>query len=150
MREESIKAIAENFDLILVYLFGSQADMGRRFLDGDKVSLDPFSDLDVAVAFKKPPSETMKVYGSLYKEISELFVPFDIDLLFMQEVNTLFQHEIIKGVRIYERDESIADEFEEIIMKRAEDLIFKRKIFDREIMEAMEHGYFEFKYIPNP
>ena len=36
------------FDLILVYLFGSQADIGRRFLDGNEVSLDPLSDLDVA------------------------------------------------------------------------------------------------------
>lgn len=150
MKEETIKTIAEKFGIIFIYLFGSQADQGKRYLEGKEFSVDPFSDLDVAIFFEKLPAETVKVYGNLYKEISELFDPFNVDLLFMQEVNCLFQYEIIKGVRIYEREESTADEFEEIIMKKAEDLTFKKKTFDQEIMEAMEHGYFEFKYIPNP
>jgi hypothetical protein len=68
----------------------------------------------------------------------------------MQEVNTLFQHEIIRGIRIYTRDESDADEFEEGIMKRSEDLLFKKRILDRDIMEAVENGYIEFEYSPNP
>jgi hypothetical protein len=68
----------------------------------------------------------------------------------MHEVNSLFQYEIIRGVRIYERDGLIADEFEERVMKIAEDLTFKKRTFDQEVLEAMEYGYFEFKYIPNP
>jgi hypothetical protein len=27
---------------------------------------------------------------------------------------------------------------------------FKKKIFDKDIMEAIENGYFEFEYSPNP
>lgn len=130
MRKDTVNGIAEKFGIILVYLFGSQADKGRTYLGGKEVSPDPFSDLDVAVAFKKHPAETIKVYGSLYKEISELFGPFNIDLLLMHEVNCLFQYEIIKGVRIYEKDESTADEYEERIIKTAEDLIFKKRNFD--------------------
>jgi hypothetical protein len=42
-----------------------------------------------------------------------------------------------------------ADEFEERIMKKAEDLLFKKRIFDKEIMEAMQDGYVEFKYNAN-
>jgi predicted nucleotidyltransferase len=150
MREETLKIIAEKFGIRLIYLFGSQADAGRTYLEGGKIESGPFSDLDVAVSFEKPPAATMKVYGNLYREISELFDPFSVDLLFMHEVNSLFRYEIIRGVRIYERDGLIADEFEERVMKIAEDLIFKKRIFDQEVMEAMEHGYFEFKYIPNP
>jgi predicted nucleotidyltransferase len=150
MREETLKIIAEKFRIRLIYLFGSQADAGRTFLEGGKIEPGPFSDLDVAVSFEKPPAATMKVYGNLYREISELFDPFNVDLLFMHEVNSLFQYEVIRGVRIYERDGLIADEFEERVMKIAEDLIFKKRIFDQEVMEAMEHGYFEFKYVPNP
>ena len=67
----------------------------------------------------------------------------------MHEMDTLFQYEIIKGIRIYEKDELYADDFEEGIMKRAEDLIFKRRILNNEIMEAIEDGYFEFEYSPN-
>ncbi len=150
MREDKIKAIAEKFGITLIYLFGSQAEEGRKYIEGREISSDLFSDLDVATVFKETPAQTMEVYGGLYRELAELFVPFHIDLVFMHEVNHLFQYEIIKGVRIYERDELMADEFEERIMKRAEDLIFKKRTFDREVMEAMENGYFEFTYIPNP
>lgn len=66
----------------------------------------------------------------------------------MHEVNTLFQYEIIKGVRVYEKDEFLTDEFEEGIMKQAEDLLFKKRIFDSEILEAIEDGYSEFEYSP--
>lgn len=88
----------------------------------------------------------MKIYGALYKEFSEVFEPFNIDLVFMHEVDILFQYEIIKGMRIFEEDESFADELEEMIMKRAEDLAFKKRIMNREILEAIEDGYIEFEY----
>lgn len=35
-------------------------------------------------------------------------------------------------------------------MKRAEDLLFKKRVFDKEVMEAIEDGYFEFEYSPHP
>ena len=66
----------------------------------------------------------------------------------MHEVNPLLQYEIIKGVRIFAKDEFSADEFEERIMKMAEDLSFKKKIFDNDVMEAIKNGYFEFEYSP--
>ena len=34
-------------------------------------------------------------------------------------------------------------------MRLAEDLQFKKKIFDEEVMEAIENGYFELEYRPN-
>ncbi|MDI6762196.1 MAG: nucleotidyltransferase domain-containing protein [Thermodesulfobacteriota bacterium] len=150
MYDDQIKAIARKYGITLVYLFGSEAERGRIYLEGGGVAPRPFSDLDVAVAFEKALPEPMETYGYLYREIAEIFVPFDVDLLFMQEVNTLFQHEIIRGIRIYARDEFDADEFEEGIMKWSEDLLFKKKILDREIMEAVENGYIEFEYSPNP
>jgi len=150
MYDDRIKAIARKYGITLVYLFGSEAERGRIYFEGGKVTPHPFSDLDVAVAFEKALPEPMETYGRLYREISEIFVPFNVDLLFMQEVNTLFQHEIIRGIRIYAREESDADEFEEGIMKRSEDLLFKKRILDRDIMEAVENGYIEFEYSPNP
>jgi uncharacterized protein len=150
MKESDILSVAKRYGIVLIYLFGSQADNGKRYLEGKDVMPDAFSDLDVAIAFENPPAEAIEIYGILFKEISEIFDPFHIDLVFMHEVNTLLQHEIIKGVRIYAKDEFYADEFEESIMKRAEDLLFKKRILDNEIMEAIENGYFEFEYSPNP
>lgn len=148
--KKRIRDIAERFDCVLIYFFGSQADKGRRYLEGEHVRADPFSDLDIGVAFKETPTEAIKIYGRIYQEMSELLEPFNVDLVFLHELGALFRYEIIKGLRVYEKDEHRADEFEEEVMKRAEDLRFKKKIFDREIMEAIENGYIEFGYSPNP
>lgn len=148
--KKEIRRIAEQFDCILIYFFGSQAERGRRYLEGEVVRPEDFSDLDVAVAFRNPPAETIRIYGEIYKEISEVLEPFNIDLIFVHEMNPLFQHEIIKGIRIYEKEEDLTDEFEEGVMKRAEDLVFKKRVLDREIMEAIENGYIEFEYSPHP
>ena len=121
----------------------------KLILSGEETVPDPFSDLDIAVSFEMPP-ETIDVYGCLYTEFSELFAPFAIDLVFIHEVDILFHYEIIKAVRIYEKSETIADEFEENVLKRAADLSFKKKEFDREVMEAIEDGYFQIEYSPNP
>jgi len=149
-RKKVIGDIAERFDCLLIYFFGSQADQGRRYIEGEDMRADFFSDLDIAIVFKESPIEKIKTYGKIYKEMAELLEPFNVDLVFMHELGTFFQYEIIRGVRIYEKDEPLADEFEEEIIKRAEDLMFKKKILDREIMEAIEDGYIEFEYSPNP
>jgi len=65
-------------------------------------------------------------------------------------MSPLFQYEVIKGVRIYEVDERIAEEFEEGVMKRLKTWSSKKGFWDREIMEAIENGYFEFEYRANP
>jgi len=140
--------IAQKFGINLIYLFGSQAEIGERYIKGDLITPETFSDLDVAVSFKNPPQNSIRVYGDLYAEISEIFDPFHIDLVFIHEMNPIFQYEVIKGIRIYEEDERMTEDFEEMVMKKAADLIYKKIIMDREIMEAIENGYFEFEYQP--
>lgn len=150
MLDRQIKDIAQRYGIILIYLFGSEAKRGKIYFEGGKVMPPPFSDLDVAVSFKKAPEEPMETYGCLYREISEVFLPFNVDLLFMHEVDTLFQYEIITGIRIYASDELAADEFEEGIMKRSEGLFLKKRALDLDMMETVENGYIEFEYSPNP
>lgn len=143
-----IHAVAEKYGLSMIYLFGSQAIQGNRYLEGIDTIPDKTSDLDIAVAFRNLPTSLMETYGHLYRDMEEIFNPFDIDLVFLHEVDILMQYEIIKGVKIYEADEFLTDQFEEKIMKQAGDLIYKKRIMDREIMEAVENGYFQFEYIP--
>lgn len=146
---DRIQTVAKDYDLSLIYLFGSQAIPGNQYLKGIEVVPDGFSDLDIAVAFQNPSTLPMETYGHLYRDMGNIFDPFDIDLIFLHEVDILLQYEIIKGERIYEADESLADQFEESIMKLAGDLMVKKRIMDREIMEAIEDGYFQFEYTPH-
>lgn len=148
-RKKDIGDIAERFDCVLIYFFGSQAEQGRRYLEGEEVSVDLFSDLDIAIAFREAPTEVIPIYGKIYKEMAELLEPFNVDLVFMHELGMLFQYGIIKGAKIYEKEVRLTDEFEEEVMKKAEDLMFKKKILDREIMEAVEDGYIEIEYSAN-
>ncbi|MBM4137478.1 MAG: nucleotidyltransferase domain-containing protein [Nitrospira sp.] len=150
MKDNNLRTIAQKYGITLIYLFGSEEDKGKKYLEGEEVIPDAFSDLDVAIAFETPPVDAIRTYGFLYREISERFDPFNVDLIFMHEVNTLFQYEIIKGVRIYEKDELYADNFEETIMKKSEELFYKKRVLHNEIMEAIEDGYFEFEYSPAP
>lgn len=147
--KNSIRQVADTYDCMLIYLFGSQASSGKKYFEGENVSPSPFSDLDIAVAFQVPPQNTISVYGKLYAELSGIFDPFSVDLVFMHELSPLFQYEIIKGVLIFEKDTETTYNFEEKVMKQAEDLSFKKRIFDADVMEAIENGYIEFEYVPH-
>lgn len=131
-----------------MYLFGSQAKKGKDFLEGKEIEAEPHSDLDIAVLAEKTSENTIKLYGELYRELSYLFEPFDIDLVFMHEHNALFRFEIIKGYRVFAEDEEFADMYEELTMKEAADLAFKQKGFLEDIIEAIEDGYITIEYSP--
>ena len=77
------------YNVSLMYLFGSQAERGLHYLEGADVHPALNSDLDIAVAFRNPPVLSMESYGRLYRKADEIFHPFDIDLVFMHEVDIL-------------------------------------------------------------
>jgi len=137
------KSDLRKFRVCLIYLFGSQKDQGLAYLSGKTPSTDPESDLDVGVFFEEAPKDLYPVFGSLYALLSECFPAFQIDLVILNEVNVFLEYEAIKGERIYTSDETVAEDFEESVMIRAEDLSFKKKEFDREVSEAIRDGYFE-------
>lgn len=147
-KKELLQAITEKYNIGIVYLFGSQAEIGKRYIEGYDIMPDASSDLDIAVVFRERPENEIKAYGLIYLDLSKLFDPFEIDLVFLHELNAIFRYEIIKGIRVYAEDEQFADSLEEAIMKEAEDLLFKRKEFYEDIMEAIRDGYFEFEYSP--
>jgi len=65
-------------------------------------------------------------------------------------VDYLIKYEIISGHRIYAEDGDFADEYEERVMKFAEDINFKQKLFEKDFLEALRDGYFEIKLKQDP
>ena len=54
MKNHKLLKIAEDFSLELIFLFGSQKENGYSILQGENSEVvDPLSDLDVGVVFKK-------------------------------------------------------------------------------------------------
>jgi predicted nucleotidyltransferase len=146
MKRNEIKEIFKRYNVKIAYLFGSQRDKGLAFLNGQPRDLEKGSDLDIGVVFNKLPQERMNTYGELYADLSILFEPFNIDLVFLQETNSLFQYEAIRGIPIYYDDEDFLDEYEEMVMKKAEDMAYKKREFEKDFLEAIRDGYFEVKH----
>lgn len=138
-----LKKIFRKYEVASAYLFGSQKDYGLKYLNEKEVAVEKKSDLDIGILLKMIPDNMYKFYGNLYYDLSNIFEPFNIDIVFLNEVNPLLRFEIIKGERIYCCDEDFADEYEERVIKFASDLSFKRKMFEKDFLEALENGYFE-------
>lgn len=72
--------------------------------------------------------------------------PFKSDLLFLHEVDHLIQLEAIKGINIYAIDERYKDIYEEKVLMFASDELVIFKLNEKDLLEAIENGYFEFEY----
>jgi predicted nucleotidyltransferase len=143
MLREALDRIFEKHGVKIAYLFGSQQEAGLSFLQGKSIDIEKGSDLDVGVVFERLPQKAFDVYGDLFADLSLELDPFAVDLVFLQETNSLFQYEAICGKRVYCKDEFFCDDYEELVMKKASDLAFKRKEFERDFLEAIRDGYFE-------
>jgi len=132
--------------VVLAYLFGSNQDIGRRFLEGSSEEVYEASDLDVGLLITPSPQTMYENYGNLYLELSRIFAPFEADLVLLHEVHSLLKFEIISGHRIYAEDEQFADDYEDLVAKFASDLAVKRRMFESDFVKAIEDGHFEIEY----
>lgn len=140
---EKLIEVFKKYGVDIAYLFGSQKDKGLRFLKGEEVKPNTNSDLDIGIHVKELPKNMFDFYGGLYSELSSIFEPFEIDIVLLNEVDYIIKYEIITGYRIYAENEDFADEYEEIIIKFAEDINFKQKLFEDDFLEALKDGYFQ-------
>lgn len=139
MSSNSLHSLAEQFGIGLIYLFGSQYQQGRDFLQGRPAQLDdPLADLDIGIVLKAglPHSDAMiKVYADIYNALDELFNPFSVDLTFLEENHSVFQANAICGVCIYSFDEAFRGQYEENVLRRAADF---KPFLDKYLQEYME------------
>ena len=131
--------ICEGYTILAVYLFGSMANEGVALLDNKlSVNLDPLADLDVGVVFLQAvsdPKERVKLYKKLYSDLSDLFSPLSLDLVFLQETGVIFQSEAINGQLIYSRDDDQRTDYEERVIKFYQDW---KPVYDQYTNEVLE------------
>jgi predicted nucleotidyltransferase len=145
-RRDKLQAIFKENGVLLAYLFGSNQDIGRRYLEGASCEAQESSDLDVGLLIA-PSSGTMyESYGNLFLELSRVFAPFHIDIVLLHEVHSLLKYEIISGYRIYAEGEQFADDYEDLVVKFASDLAVKRRMFESDFVKAIEDGHFEIEH----
>ena len=132
-------------NIVLAYLFGSQANTGYRILTGEKVTNgDPLTDLDLGIVLGDSNllnGSMYKLFTHLYNQIDELFLPLRLDLVFLQETHSVFQFEAIKGICIYFKSEEFKDEYEHNILAKAADFRWVLEQYYRERLEDIEVTY---------
>ena len=116
--------------VLILYLFGSRADDGRRMLADERVEKQG-SDLDVGVVFERPPGSLEQLSG-LQIALEDVFAPLRVDLVPLDQVDALFQSRAIDGHRVFTSNGHRADVFELNVMRQAADLLPIQRAIERD------------------
>jgi len=136
---EKLREICQKYNIALVYLFGSQKENSLKLLNGEKVEInDPLADIDVGIVFSQDIEsipERHKVYSNLYNDFEDLFLPYHLNLVFLQECHSIFQTEALLGICVYSISEEFKDAYEMIVLRRSADFKY---VLDKYTEEALE------------
>jgi predicted nucleotidyltransferase len=137
-RKKRLKTIAEEFNLYIIYAFGSQAKEVYEWTKGAVQSLTIPVSSDVDIGVKPAPSTTLSIKEkvAISMELEELFSVRNVDLLVIPEVDPFLAANIIRGERLYCKDVYKADDYDLYILRRAGDLIPLEKERISLIMES--------------
>ena len=108
----------------IMYAFGSRAREVRDWLDDDgAAALSGASDIDIGV--RPIPAVRWGVDDKVRLAIAleDLFGCGRVDLVVLPEADPFVAAEIIRGERLFSRDEYEADEYDLYVLRRAGDLI---------------------------
>ncbi|MGQ9467087.1 MAG: nucleotidyltransferase domain-containing protein [Anaerolineae bacterium] len=122
-RTEALRRLCEAFQVDILYAFGSRAEEVRDWLAGNLATLPPDpSDVDVGV--RPIPGVHLSVYDKvrLAQALEDLWGVGRVDLVVLPEADPFLAANIIRGERLYARDEDEADEYDLYILRRAGDL----------------------------
>ncbi len=116
----SLTRLCEAYDILILYLFGSQAKAAVHFLLNGEPIPPTSSDLDVGILPARRLSVREKV--AFAQALEELFRVKRVDLVVIPEADPFLAANIVRGERVYARDSYLADEYDLYILRRAGDL----------------------------
>ena len=120
---QSLEQLCQQYNVSILYVFGSRTLEARQWLDGILVDLHSPSDVDVGVRAASGATGSVKDKVRLALALETLMGCGRVDLVVLQEADPFLAVEIIRGERLYARDEYEADEYDLYILRRAGDLI---------------------------
>ena len=140
-RKRELHRICKEYRILSVYLFGSMAKEGAELLnDIIPDTVDSLADIDVGIVFIQSVSNTVeriKIYKKLYADLSTLFSPINLDLVFLQETGVILQFEAINGQLVYSHDEDQSMDYEEKVIKYYQDWKPDYDLYTKEVLEAI-------------
>ena len=124
-RNKKLSEIAQRFALDIIYAFGSNAKKASRWLFGSipTCSVSTQSDLDIGVRPSPGKRLSLKEKVQLAIALEEFFSVSRVDVVVIPEADPFLAANIIRGERLYCKNEFDANEYDLYILRRAGDLI---------------------------
>lgn len=123
-RKESIENLCKDFGIDILYVFGSRSKEVADFLLKDESTLSTgLSDVDTGVRLIQGRELTVQEKVLLAIRLEDLLGVNRVDLVIIPEADPFLAADIIRGERLFFRDEYETDEYELYILRRAGDLI---------------------------
>lgn len=122
-RGKTLRQICRKHGVDILYAFGSRAEEVRGWLERGTPYLAP-GPKDVDIGVKYAPGACLSAWEKvkLAVELEDLFGVSRVDLIDLAEADPFLAANIIRGERLYARDEYEADEYDLYILRRAGDL----------------------------
>ena len=118
---EELASLCHRFPIDFLYVFGSRADEIRHWLAGYQVIYSS-SDVDIGIRLIAGINLSVLDKVKIAQELEELFDVPRVDLVLISEVDPFLAANIIRGERLFARDDYQADEYDLYILRRAGDL----------------------------
>jgi len=121
---ESLAHICRQYQIAILYAFGSRAKEAEAFAHGRIEQLAPSAaDLDLGVLPANSRRMPIREKVDLTARLEDFFRVSRVDLVVLPESDPFLAANIIRGERLYADDETAADEYDLYILRRAGDLI---------------------------
>jgi predicted nucleotidyltransferase len=121
--KKDLEAICNRHNLEILYAFGSRAMEIKDFFEGKgRLSSSAPSDADIGVKVRQAPPFSLQEKVRLGMELEDLLDVNRVDLCLLNDADPFLSAEVIRGERIYCKDEFQADEYELYVLRRAGDL----------------------------
>jgi len=122
-RRAMLEEICRKHGVNSLYLFGSRAEEVRSWLEQETDSSIPSSsDIDVGIKVKTDERWPIEKKISLTIDLEDYFGCRRVDLVLLNEADPFLAAEVVRGERVYARNEVEADEYDLYVLRRAGDL----------------------------
>lgn len=148
--QEQLFEICKRHHVDALYAFGSRSLEAKRALERATSRADgPFaSDLDIGVKASSKEHLSLEEKVTLAQEMETLFHVSNVDLIDLNQSDPFLAADVIRGERLFCRDEIAADEYELYVLRRAGDSAYLERnrmelILNRHLQEqppAQNHG----------
>ena len=128
---EQLQQLFSTYEVVLAYLFGSQAE-GKA---------GPLSDVDIAVLLGSQVDRErwFQVQLDLMGELTSLFHRNDVDVVILNQATPVLAHEVVRfGQVLYEAQPGTRGDFEMSVLRRYADTEPLRRLQDRRLLERVE------------